>query len=41
MEDDERIEKYKKSLELATRFILQLQFTEENSFYLNDNNKAV
>ena len=41
MGDKERIEKYWKAIKLATRFILQLQFTEENSFYLDNNTKAI
>lgn len=41
VDNKEHIKKYKESIETATRFILQLQFTEENSFYLEDNNKAI
>ncbi len=41
LDDKERIEKYWNSIKLATRFILQLQFTEENSFYLVDKTKAI
>ena len=39
--DDYHIEKYRRSIMLGTRFILQTQFTVQNTFYLRDQSKAI
>lgn len=39
--DEEHIQKYAESILLGTRFILQTQFTDENSFYLENPTKAI
>lgn len=41
VDDKDHIEKYEKSLKSAIRFILQTQYTQENSFYIENRNKAV
>jgi len=39
--DSFHIQKYKEAIRLGTRFILQIQFTENNTFYLNNDIKAI
>lgn len=39
--DTEHVQKYKDSIKLGTRFILQTQFTENNSFYLDQSYRAI
>jgi len=39
--DTDRIERYSNSIKNATKFILQTQFTEENSFYLTNKSRAI
>lgn len=39
--DVQHEKKYARSIELGTRFLLQAQFNEENSFYLADPKKAI
>lgn len=39
--DTDRIEKYSDAIKKATRFILQTQFTDENSFYLTNKSRAI
>ena len=39
--DEEHIQKYAEAISLGTRFILQTQFTDENSFYLENPAKAI
>jgi len=35
------IQKYKEAIRLGTRFILQIQFIENNTFYLNNDIKVI
>ena len=39
--DAEHVQKYKHSIKIGTQFILQTQFTENNSFYLEEPHRAI
>lgn len=39
--DLEHVEKYKQALSIGSRFILQTQFTKNNSFYLEESSRAI
>jgi hypothetical protein len=41
LNDTIHIEKYKQSIKIGIRFVLQTQFTEQNSFYLKNSTRAI
>ena len=40
-DDTSHIEKYEEAIRLGTRFMLQIQFNEENSFYLENKTRSI